>query len=195
MQTINKILFNPAGSLSFDVQAEQDLNLFIFMNGSQCDLKIRLTQETAESHLSVVYLSDQAHENKLTCRMEHLVGKTKSNQLIKGVATGKTKGIFEGIIYIAPDAQKCEGYQKHAAVLLSEEAQVRCVPELNIYADDVMCSHGSAVGSLDEEQLFYLKARGIPEIKAKEMLLKGFLSENMPDEAEPLLIKWMNEYV
>ena len=195
MQTINKFLFNPTGSLFFPVRKNEDLNLFILMNGSCCDLKISLTEKTAECHLSVVYLSDEDHENKLTCRMEHLTGETKSNQLIKGVATGKTKGIFEGVIYIAPDAQKCEGYQKHAAVLLSQEAEVRCVPELNIYADDVLCSHGSAVGSLDEEQLFYLKARGIEETHAKKMLLEGFLSENMPEQAKPLLTEWMAHHV
>ena len=195
MQIINKTLFNPTGDLSFCVKKDENLNLFILMNGSNCRLTVRLTEETAECHLNVVYLSDTAHENIIKCRMEHLAPHTKSYQDVKGVATGKTKGVFEGVIHIEKDAQKCEGYQKHAAVLLSDDATIKAVPELNIYADDVMCSHGSAVGPLDEEQIFYLMARGIEENRAKEMLLTGFLSENLTDDMQNDVKKWIKEHV
>ncbi|MBO7332535.1 MAG: SufD family Fe-S cluster assembly protein [Alphaproteobacteria bacterium] len=195
MQTINKTLFNPSGNLSFCVRKDEDLNLFILMNGSDCNLNISLQEQTAECHLSVVYLSDASHKNTLKCRMEHLAPHTKSYQYVKGVATGKTTGVFEGVIHIEKDAQKCEGYQKHAGILLSDDATIKAIPELNIYADDVMCSHGSAVGPLDEEQVFYLMARGIDENKAKEMLLSGFLSENLTDDMQNDVKNWIIEHV
>ena len=195
MQTINKTLFNPSGNLSFSVRKDEDLNLFILMNGSDCNLNISLQEQTAECHLNVVYLSDASHENTLKCRMEHLAPHTKSYQHVKGVATGKTNGVFEGVIHIEKDAQKCEGYQKHAGILLSDDATIKAIPELNIYADDVMCSHGSAVGPLDEEQVFYLMARGIDENKAKEMLLLGFLSENTTEELQTSITNWIKEHV
>lgn len=195
MQIINKTLLNPSGDISFSVKKDEDLNLFILMNGSNCQLNIKLLEETAECHLNVVYLSDATHENCLKCRMEHLAPYTRSYQNIKGVATGKTTGVFEGVIHITENAPKCEGYQKHAGILLSNEATIKAIPELNIYTDDVMCSHGSAVGPLDEEQMFYLKARGIEENKAKEMLLIGFLSENLSDDIQHHITEWINNHV
>jgi Fe-S cluster assembly protein SufD len=85
--------------------------------------------------------------------------------------------VFQGKIHVHQIAQRTDGYQMNQALLLSPEAEIDCKPQLEIYADDVKCSHGATVGALDAEQLFYLRARGIPEAKARAMLVEAFLQE------------------
>ena len=103
--------------------------------------------------------------------------------------------IFDGVIRIPFDSQKCDGHQNHRAILLSDRASVRATPELEIYADDVKCSHGSAVGGLDETQLFYLVSRGIQQNMAKKMLLKSYAMELLPEKWEVYVDEWMDENV
>ena len=110
---------------------------------------------------------------------------TTSNQLIKGVLNGQSKGVFQGQIHIAKDAVKTSGNQLHRALLLSNDAVVDCKPELEIFADDVKCSHGATSGDLDPEQLFYMQSRGIPLDEAKKILIDAYLDEVyalVPDE-------------
>ena len=84
--------------------------------------------------------------------------------------------VFDGLIHVAPDAQKTEAYQENHSILLSGEAQVQTSPQLEIYADDVVCSHGATIGSLSEDELFYMRSRGIPEAEARQMQIQSFLS-------------------
>jgi Fe-S cluster assembly protein SufD len=93
------------------------------------------------------------------------------------VLAGRSRGVFQGRIEVARAAQKTDGYQMNQALLLSPEAEVDSKPELEIFADDVKCSHGATVGELDAEQLFYLRTRGIPEPEARSMLVRAFLAE------------------
>jgi len=100
-----------------------------------------------------------------------------SRQTVKNVLTGNARGVFQGKIEVARGAQKTDGYQMNQALLLSPDAEVNTKPELEIYADDVKCSHGATVGELDPDQLFYLLSRGMPKDAAKAMLVRAFLTE------------------
>ena len=123
-----------------------------------------------------------------TTDIEHLSPCTFSDQKVKGVAEGRATGVFQGKIHIAPNADKTEGYQIHRALLLSDEACVNVKPELEIFADDVKCSHGATSGDIDPEQLFYLKSRGIDEQTARKLLIKAFLDDVL-EKIENLQIK------
>lgn len=112
-----------------------------------------------------------------TTDIEHLEPETYSSQLVKGVVGGDAKGVFQGKIHIAPHAVKTEGTQLHKALLLSDSAEIDVKPELEIFADDVKCSHGAASGELDEEQLFYMQARGIGRDEAKQLLIDAYLED------------------
>ena len=104
-----------------------------------------------------------------------------SRQIYKTVLDGKSHGVFQGKIIVAQDAQKTDGYQLSRALLLSDQAEMDAKPELEIYADDVKCSHGSTIGDLDENAMFYLRARGLNETEARALLIQAFVAE-MLDE-------------
>ena len=113
---------------------------------------------------------------------------------IKSVIDDSSKSVYQGKIYVDSKAQKTDGYQLSKAVLLNEQAEFNAKPELEIYADDVKCSHGSASGSLDEDSIFYLMSRGLDQMTAKELLINGFLLdvvEKITDEEIKKLIKKM----
>jgi Fe-S cluster assembly protein SufD len=100
-----------------------------------------------------------------------------SRQAVKNVLTGRSRGVFQGRIEVAKAAQKTDGYQMSQALLLSPDAEVDTKPELEIFADDVKCSHGATVGELDPDQLFYMRTRGVPETEARAILVRAFLAE------------------
>ena len=120
---------------------------------------------------------------------------TKSSQIIKGIATDKSKVSFNGNIYIDNLAQKSDGLQNHRAVLLSDDACIQAVPALEIYADDVKCAHGSATGPLDETVLFYLLSRGISLKTAEKMLLMSFVADIVPEEYKNITQQWIENHV
>ena len=97
---------------------------------------------------------------------------------------GESTGVFQGKVRVAQDAQKTDGQQMRRAILLSENAIANAKPELEIYADDVICAHGATVGEIDDEQLFYLKSRGISEKKAKQILITAFLKDIINESVE-----------
>jgi len=113
----------------------------------------------------------------ITSDIRHLCKQTFSSQLVKGVVGGHARGVFQGKIHIAPDAVKTSGSQLHKALLLSAEAEIDCKPELEIYADDVKCSHGAASGELDKDAMFYMRSRGIGEDEAKQLLIEAYLKD------------------
>ena len=112
-----------------------------------------------------------------TTDIEHLAANTTSNQIVKGVIDQNAHGVFQGKIHIAPNAVQTEGYQIHKALLLSDDASVDVKPELEIFADDVKCSHGSTTGDINKDELFYLRSRGISESDARQILTTAFLNE------------------
>ncbi len=136
--------------------------------------------------------NNQQHEIRTT--INHLTENTKSYQLIKSVLGKDTKAIYQGKIFVNSKAQKTDGYQLSKAILLDETSEFNAKPELEIYADDVKCSHGSASGSLDENSIFYLMSRGLNYHQSKELLINGFILdviEKITDSEIKNLIKNM----
>ena len=117
--------------------------------------------------------NDKHHE--IRSIINHLTENTKSYQLIKSVLDESSKAVYQGKIFVNSDAQKTNGYQLSKAILLNKESEFNAKPELEIYADDVKCSHGSASGSLNEDSIFYLMSRGLNYKEAKKLLINGFL--------------------
>ena len=115
----------------------------------------------------------QHHEIK--SNINHLAANTKSYQLIKSVLDNESKAVFQGKIFVDSKAQKTNGYQLSKAILLNNNTEFNAKPELEIYADDVKCSHGSASGNLNENSIFYLMSRGLNYQEAKNLLINGFL--------------------
>ena len=145
---------------------------------------VSLTEEDASTEVNAAYIMNGWATIDTTTDVEHLAPHTVSSQLVKGVVGGEAKGVFQGKIHIAPHAVKTEGRQLHKALLLTDTAEVDCKPELEIFADDVKCSHGAASGELDEEQLFYMRSRGIGEDEAKQLLIDAYLEDvlnTLPD--------------
>lgn len=146
-------------------------------NLARRETHVMLQEIGASSEVNAVYIMNGWATLDTTTDIEHLVANTHSTQLVKGVVGGQAKGVFQGKIHIAPNAQQTEGRQLHKALLLSNEAEVDVKPELEIFADDVKCSHGATCGELDEEQLFYLRSRGISEEEARRILIEAFVNE------------------
>ncbi len=119
----------------------------------------------------------------ITTIVRHAAPGASSRQTVRNVLTGRAHGVFQGRIAVDRIAQKTDGYQMNKALLLSEEAQINSKPELEIFADDVKCSHGATVGALDPDQLFYLQSRGVPKQEARAILVEAFLAEML--EAVP----------
>lgn len=117
--------------------------------------------------------------------VDHRKPNSFSNELYKGVLEGNAKGIFNGKIFVRPQAQKTNAFQSNRNILLSDKATINTKPQLEIWADDVKCSHGCTTGQLDEEALFYLRSRGIEKNTARAMMLYAFAAEvleNIPNE-------------
>ena len=144
---------------------------------ARLETHITLTGENADCTLSAIYLGRANQHHDITTNMSHAKGHCLSNQIIRGVLDDSARGVFQGKVHVAPDAQKTDGQQMSRALLLSRKAEADAKPELEIYADDVLCAHGATVGELDETHLFYLRSRGIDEAEARNMLIDAFLIE------------------
>ena len=161
-------------------QSGSQYNAFCLQKGANIarnETKIRLLGREARARVDAAYLMNGWATIDTTTDIEHLEPETYSSQLVKGVVGGDAKGVFQGKIHIAPHAVKTEGTQLHKALLLSDSAEIDVKPELEIFADDVKCSHGAASGELDEEQLFYMQARGIGRDEAKQLLIDAYLED------------------
>ncbi len=151
---------------------------------SREDFRIKLAGSGAHCGLNASYLLDGSQHSDITTVIEHLAPHTTCDEAIKGALDGKSRGVFQGLIKVERDAQQIEGNQSHRALLLSGGAEVDAKPELEIYADDVKCSHGATVGELDREALFYLRSRGIPARDARRLLIGSFLAETIESYGE-----------
>ena len=139
----------------------------------ECDLE----GENANCNiLSGLFLNQNEHQEIKTC-INHLAPRCKSNQRVKNVLNAQSKGIFQGKIYVKNNAQKTDAYQLSKALLLTDKTEFNSKPELEIYADDVKCTHGSTSGSIDENSLYYLMTRGLSRKISTQLLIKGFLNE------------------
>ncbi len=159
-----------------------------FKNEINCDL---LGQHSS-AFVNGIFDLDYENHHEIKSNINHLVENTKSYQLVKSVLEKKSKAVYQGKIFVSSEAQKTDGYQLSNAILLSENSEFNAKPELEIYADDVKCSHGSSSGSLDENSIFYLMSRGLNYKEAKKLLINGFLLdviEKITDEEIKNLIK------
>ncbi|HEY5690038.1 MAG TPA: SufD family Fe-S cluster assembly protein, partial [Cyclobacteriaceae bacterium] len=141
------------------------------------NLNIMIDGEGCESHFYGLYLTDGDTLVDNHTVVDHKKPNSFSNELYKGLMDGKSKGVFNGKIFVRPQAQKTNAFQSNRNILLSETSSVNAKPQLEIWADDVKCSHGCTTGQLDTEALFYLQSRGIPKATAKAMLLYAFAGE------------------
>ena len=126
--------------------------------------------------LSALFLNGNEHQEIKTC-INHLAPNCKSHQKVKKVLSSDSRGIFQGKIYVKDIAQKTDAYQLSKALLLNDNAEFNSKPELEIYADDVKCSHGSTSGSVDEDSIHYLMTRGLSREDSTKLLIKGFLND------------------
>jgi Fe-S cluster assembly protein SufD len=151
--------------------------LTIENNWVRNQLHIALNGQNIEANLNGFYLPVKKHFVDNHTRVDHLQPHCMSNELYKGMLNDQSNGVFNGKVCVHLDAQKTNAFQSNANILLSDEAQMNTKPELEIYADDVKCSHGTTTGQLDESALFYLKSRGLGEENARKLLANAFISD------------------
>ncbi len=179
---------NLARSIEVLPGQRKDMVLLI-LPGVSCDLKmdVTLAGEGAEANIYGAYVCGSDEKVRIAVDMHHDHPHCNSRQLFKGIAGGTSKVDFYGKIIVAQDAQKTEAYQENHNILLSDGAKVDTKPQLEIYADDVKCSHGATIGRLNEEEQFYMRSRGISLEDAKVLQMISFIApvlENIPDESQ-----------
>ena len=176
-------------------QANSISETFILSSGSKFfknEINCDLLGQHSSAFVNGIFDLDHENHHEIKSNINHLVENTKSYQLVKSVLEKKSKAVYQGKIFVSSEAQKTDGYQLSNAILLSENSEFNAKPELEIYADDVKCSHGSSSGSLDENSIFYLMSRGLNYKEAKKLLINGFLLdviEKITDEEIKNLIK------
>ena len=151
----------------------------VSLNGAliRNNLNLALDGSGIEAHMYGLYLlNGSSHVDNHTL-VDHRKPHSYSNELYKGILDGKSTGVFNGKIYVKPDAQKTNAFQSNRNLVLSKEAAMNTKPQLEIFADDVKCSHGATVGQLDDEMLFYLRSRGIGADQAKALLMRAFADD------------------
>ena len=144
---------------------------------SRMNLFARFMGEGAHGDFTGLNLVTEGQHSDVTLELTHAVPRCSSKPLFKQVARGRSTAAFQGKIIVARDAQKTDAKLMMQGLMLSDDAQILSKPELEIFADDVVCGHGSTTGALDEDSLFYLMSRGIPKVEAESMLVRGFLEE------------------
>jgi len=151
---------------------------FVVLPGTSCavETEILLARPGCEADIAGLYLCDGDDRFSLKLNLRHDAGECRSRQLFKGMASGRSRAIFDGRVYVGHGAQKTSALQENHSLLLGDDAFVESRPQLEIYADDVECSHGATVGSLDEQQQFYMQSRGIPRDEALRLQKISFLS-------------------
>ena len=189
---MTEVIIVSDGQIVRDIEVQsghrKDMVLLMFP-GVSCDVKldIRLTGEGAEANVYGAYVCGGDEKVKIAVDMHHEVPHCSSRQLFKGIAGGKSRVDFYGKIIVAQDAQQTQAYQENHNILLSDEAKINTKPQLEIYADDVKCSHGATIGRLNEEEQFYMRSRGITLEDARVLQMISFLApvlEAIPDEAK-----------
>lgn len=166
--------------LSVQQHGHSKLDAFLLQLGGQystCDMNMSLEAEYSQCRVSGIYSPhlQQFHQQRLNVR--HMESHCQSMQNFRGIADDKAHGVFMGQVYVHDDAQKTEAHQSNRNLILSKQAEITTMPQLQIFADDVICSHGATVGQLDDDSLFYLQSRGFSLDDAKNALVHAFLME------------------
>ena len=163
---------------NIDLEYNSLAETFIFSKASKFiknEINCNLKGEYSSAFINGIINLNESKHHEIKTNVNHLVENTKSYQLVKSVLNENSKGVYQGKIFVDSKAQKTDGYQLSKALLLSENTEFDAKPELEIYADDVKCSHGSTSGNLDEDAIFYLMSRGLNYKQSKELLINGFL--------------------
>ena len=176
---------NPTSNIKYsfkdiDLDKNSHLEYFILSKGSKFakhDINCSLNNEYGSVVLNGIIDLDKKKHHEIKTLINHNEENCKSYQLIKSVLNENSKGVYQGKIYVNSKAQKTDGYQLSRALLLNENVEFNAKPELEIYADDVKCSHGSTSGNIDENSIFYLMSRGLSHAQSKRLLTNGFLNE------------------
>lgn len=171
------------------VEEAQSISLsFVALPGvsADIDVSIRLLGPGANADLRGVFVCSDAEKININLRMDHQSPRASSNQLFKAIVGGKSRLYFDGLIYVAKDAQKTDAFQQVHSLLLSKEAMVESRPQLEIYADDVQCTHGATSGALNSEQLFYMRSRGVAKEDAERFQKIAFLAPVVEHLSEEL---------
>ena len=161
---------------------------FILSSGSNFyknEIQCNLNGEYSSAFINGIFSLDGNKHHEIRTIINHLIENTKSYQLVKSVLEDSSKAAYQGKIFVNPKAQKTDGYQLSKAILLNKDAEFNAKPELEIYADDVKCSHGSASGSLNESSIFYLMSRGLNYQQSRELLINGFLLDVVEKITDP----------
>ncbi len=189
---------SPSDRMEQTIVVERDARadvVILIMPGVSCDIKLDVTLagEGAQANIYGAYVCGGDEKVKIAVDMHHDLPHCNSRQLFKGIAGGKSRVDFYGKIIVAQDAQRTEAYQENHNILLSDDAKVDTKPQLEIYADDVKCSHGATIGRLNEEEQFYMRSRGITLEDAKVLQMISFIApvlEQIPeDERETVALQ------
>jgi Fe-S cluster assembly protein SufD len=159
------------------------------------DLNTLLNGEGCETHFYGLYLGDGKQHIDNHTMIDHAKPHCFSNELYKGVLNGHSRSVFNGKVYVRPDAQKTNAYQSNKNILLSRDAHADTKPQLEIYADDVKCTHGGTVGQLDEESVFYLRSRGISKQTAISVLIRAFANDIFEEIKTEQLKEYLNNMI
>lgn len=162
---------------------------------ARTDLMTRFIGEHAECALQGLYLAGDKQLIDYHMDVRHDLPNCSSRENFKGIVHGKGRAVFDGLVYVARDAQKTDAEMSNRNLMLSRNAEIDTKPQLEIYADDVKCSHGTTVGQIEPEMLFYLRSRGIPLATARRMLCLGFAGEIIDAVTEPALRAYLTEVV
>ena len=165
---------------NIDIYENSNSENFIYSSGSKFskyEINSNLKEKYSSAFINGIINLDKNNHHEIKTNINHMAENTKSYQLIKSVLNDKSTGVWQGKICVNDQAQKTDGYQLSKALLLNENTEFNGKPELEIYADDVKCSHGSTSGNLDENSIFYLMSRGLNYDQAKKLLIDGFIND------------------
>ncbi len=159
------------------------------------NLNFFLEGEYSETHMDGITIIGESQFVDHHTLADHRVPNSYSNELYKGIYDDNARGVFNGKVIVHPKAQKTNSFQENNNILLTDKAEIDAKPQLEIYADDVKCSHGCTIGQIDEDALFYLNSRGIPEKEAKALLLYAFANDGLRNVKIPELRKKLNKQI
>ena len=183
---------------NIDIYENSNSENFIYSSGSKFskyEINTNLKEKYSSAFINGIINLDKDNHHEIKTNINHLAENTKSYQLIKSVLNDKSTGVYQGKIFVNDQAQKTDGYQLSKALLLNENTEFNGKPELEIYADDVKCSHGSTSGNLDENSIFYLMSRGLNYDQAKKLLIDGFINDVIEKITNIEIQKYLKETI
>lgn len=164
-------------------------------DGGNVRHRVELAGADAELVYNALYVIGGEERMTLALDVRHEVADCRSSEMIKGIAAGVARGRFSGLIYVAPDAQRTAAFQQSRNLLLNDRAEIKTEPQLEIYADDVKCSHGATVGQMDEDAVWYMRQRGLDEAAARRLQMMGFAADITSHIADEVLREDLSQLI